>query len=291
MSVAEALSCGKAAPLQPYPSLSISRGGGGEGRPTQATLLLLPDGARMDREGRDCPVDPAYPPLAVQRGLRPRQLIAETANARHPPFPFCPFARAVPLGGGVKTWMRKCALTSGLCAEVVEVRMGVVEGGLCGIRRHPRLYGAGWLRGGSGEQRGLGATRWWTVSAGRARGDRCWVAVVGWPLLGTVLTPSWVVSAAGWNALSPAWNHGEEAVAWGVGGGRKESGCGVLCLAPWGRGLSCRPGGMGGGPGCLAPGRVGVLSAPCGAGGDSADPHVGWFMTGARSCCRRRGSP
>lgn len=96
LSVAEALSCGKAAPLQPYPSLSISRGGGGEGRPTQATLLLLPDGARMDREGRDCPVDPAYPPLAVQRGLRPRQLIAETANARHPLFLFVPSPEPYP---------------------------------------------------------------------------------------------------------------------------------------------------------------------------------------------------
>lgn len=54
--------------------------------------------------------------------------------------------------------------------------------------------------------------------------------------------------------------------------------------------LSARRDG-GGVPGCLAPGRVGVLSAPCGAGGDSADPYVGWFMTGARSCCWRKGSP
>lgn len=45
----------------------------------------------------------------------------------------------------------------------------------------------------------------------RARGGRG-EADAGRPLLGggVALTPSWVVSAAGWSARSPARNHGEE---------------------------------------------------------------------------------
>ncbi|XP_052664564.1 60S ribosomal protein L38 isoform X1 [Harpia harpyja] len=90
--------------------------------PTHPGGLAPPLRRCTDGSGRPgLPGAPCIPSVSRAAGAENPPTHRRNRERATPPSPFCPFARAVPVGGGVKTWMRKCVLTSGLCAEVAEV--------------------------------------------------------------------------------------------------------------------------------------------------------------------------